>query len=109
MQTRFFADDGTEFKSAHECQAYERELHAKVMNEMSLDREMNEAVEVFEYACAQMKFSDEYLNSVGKLTRYTDKLPFVITYGVPYLRYDAVWALVGRMREPERNLKDMTC
>ena len=38
MQTKFFANDGTEFNSASACQAYERELYEKAVNKVPLER-----------------------------------------------------------------------
>lgn len=103
MQAKFFADDGTEFKSAHECQAYERELHEKSVNEVPLEQRANKVVEAFENVYNQKALDDEYLDEVGKPTRYAGGLPLVgdYSYGVLYLRDDAVGILVSRIRQLE--------
>ena len=108
MQARFFADDGTEFKSASECQAYERELYEKAVNEVPLEQRANKVIEVFKRASDQKELDDEYLDSVGKPTRYAGGLPLWgdYSYGVLYLRDDAVRTLVSRVRDLERHLED---
>lgn len=108
MQAKFFADDGTEFKSASECQAYERELYEKAVNEVPLEQRANKVIEVFERASDRKELDDEYLDSVGKPTRYSGDLPLWgdYSYGVLYLRDDAVRTLVSRVRDLERHLED---
>ena len=103
MPAKFFADDGTEFKGAHECQAYERELHEKSVNEVPLEQRANKVVEVFENVYNQKALDDEYLDEVGKPTRYAGGLPLVgdYSYSVLYLRDDAVGILVARIRQLE--------
>ena len=103
MQIRFFADDGTEFKSASECQAYERELYEKTVNDVPLEQRANKVVEAFEKVYNQKALDDEYLDEVGKSTRYAGGLPLVgdYSYGVLYLRDDAVDILVARIRQLE--------
>ena len=111
MQAKFFADDGTEFKSASECQAYERELYEKAVNEVPLEQRANKVIEVFEHACSQKELDDAYLDEVGKPTRYAGGLPLWgdYSYGVLYLRDDAVHTLVSRVRDLERHLEDTLC
>ena len=106
MQTRFFADDGTEFNSASACQSYERELYEKAVNEIPLEQRANKVVEEFEETCVRKEFDDEYLDSVGKSTRYSGWLPLIAdySYGVLYLRDDAVRTLVCRIHDLEWNL-----
>lgn len=106
MQTRFFADDGTEFNSASACQAYERELYEKAVNAIPLEQRANKVIEEFEETCVQKECGDEYLDSVGKSTRYSGELPLLAdySYGVLYLRDDAVRTLVCRIRDLEWNL-----
>jgi hypothetical protein len=108
MQAKFFADDGTEFKSASECRAYERELYEKAVNEVPLEQRANKVIEVFECASDRKELDDEYLDSVGKPTRYSGDLPLWgdYSYGVLYLRDDAVRTLVSRVRDLERRLED---
>lgn len=108
MQAKIFADDGTEFNSASECQAYERELYEKSVNEVPLEQRANKVIEVFENACCQKGLGDEYLDEVGKPTRYAGGLPLWgdYSYGVLYLRDDAVHTLVSRVRDLERHLED---
>ena len=108
MQAKFFADDGTEFKSASECQAYEREIYEKSVNEIPLEQRTNKVIEVFEHACSQKELDDAYLDEVEKPTRYSGSLPLWgdYSYGVLYLRDDAVRTLVSRVRDLERHLED---
>lgn len=108
MQAKFFADDGTEFKSASECQAYERELYEKSVNEVPLEQRANKVIEVFEHACSQKELDDAYLDEVGKPTRYAGGLPLWgdYSYGVLYLRDDAVHTLVSRVHDLEWHLEE---
>lgn len=108
MQTRFFADDGTEFKTASECQAYERAFYEKSVNDIPLEQRANKVIETFDHACGQKALDDEYLDGVGKPTRYAGELPLVgdYSYGVLYLRDDAVQTLISRIRDLEWHLKD---
>ena len=108
MQAKFFAEDGTEFKSASECQAYERELYEKSVNEIPLEQRANKVIEVFECASDQKELDDAYLDEVGKPTRYAGGLPLWgdYSYGVLYLRDDAVHTLVSRVRDLERHLEN---
>lgn len=108
MQAKFFADDGTEFKSASECQAYEREIYEKSVNEVPLEQRANKVIEVFEDAYCQKALDDAYLDEVGKPTRYSGCLPLWgdYSYGVLYLRDDAVRTLVSRVRDLEEHLED---
>ena len=106
MQTRFFSDDGTEFKSASECQAYERALYEKAVNDVPLEQRANKVIEIFDHACGRKMLDDEHLDSIGKSTRYAGGLPLVgdYSYGVLYLRDDAVQTLVSRVRDLEWHL-----
>ena len=109
MQTRFFADDGTEFKSVSECQAYERDLHEKAVNDVPLEQRANKVIEIFDRACGRKALDDEYLDGVGKPTRYAGELPLVgdYSYGVLYLRDDAVDILIARIRQLEAENKSL--
>lgn len=78
------------------------------MNDVPLEQRANKVVEVFERASSQKELSDEHLDSVGKPTRYAGGLPLVgdYSYGVLYLRDDAVRTLVSRVRDLEWHLDE---
>ena len=66
MQTRFFADDGTEFKSASECQAYERDIalqkyYAEFVEPSLADR-ANHIIKLFQAECRSRRVEDDLLD-----------------------------------------------
>lgn len=78
------------------------------MNEVPLEQRANKVIKVFEDACCQKELGDEYLDEVGKPTRYAGELPLVgdYSYGVLYLRDDAVQTLVCRVHDLEWHLEE---
>ena len=78
------------------------------MNEVPLEQRANKVIEVFDHACGRKALDDEHLDGVGKPTRYSGALPLWgdYSYGVLYLRDDAVRTLVSRVRDLERHLED---
>lgn len=107
MQTRFFADDGTEFESASECQAYERDIalqkyYAEFVEPSLADR-ANHIIKLFQAECRSRRVEDDLLESVGNYARYTGDVVGIGVYspGVVHVRDDLVDILIMRIRELE--------
>lgn len=107
MQTRFFADDGTEFESASECQAYERDIalqkyYAEFVEPSLADR-ANHIIKLFQAECRSRRVEDDLLESEGNCARYTGDVASMGVYspGVVHVRDDLVDILIMRIRELE--------
>lgn len=99
----YLAFDGTEFKTEKGCLDYERSFEKKMYNEKFVDPPLKERADLvmkwyLDYA-HDKSLDDDYLAEKDRPTRYGDAV-FCgdFSYGISYLRDDAVDILIDYIR-----------
>ena len=102
----YLAFDGKEFKTERECLDYERSFEKKAYNKKFVDPPLKEradfVMDAYLTYARDKSLDDDYLAEKDRPTRYGGAV-FCgdFSYGISYLRDDAVDILIARIRELE--------
>lgn len=112
MRTRYFSEDGKEFESKEECLAYEKEKVIGEYNKFflagSLKERADRVIDLFDRSSNARCLGDDRIEEAGRESRRSGEACVAgdLSYGIVYLRDDAVDILVERIRELEKKMKE---
>lgn len=106
----YLAFDGKEFKTERECLDYERSFEKKAYNKKFVDPPLKEradfVMDAYLTYARDKSLDDDYLAEKDRSTRYGDAV-FCgdFSYGISYLRDDAVDILIDYIRILENEVQ----
>lgn len=112
MRAKYFSEDGKEFDSKEECLAYEKEKKIGEYNKFflagSLKERADRVIDLFDRSSNARYLSDDRIEGTGRESRRSGEACIAgdYSYGIVYLRDDAVDILVERIRELEKKLEE---
>lgn len=112
MRAKYFSEDGKEFDSKEECLAYEKEKVIGKYNKFflagSLKERADRVIDLFDRSSNARCLGDDTIEEAGRESRRSGEACIAgdYSYGILYLRDDAVNILVERIRELEKKLEE---